>query len=47
MPTQVLEFGQKRKLILFNIRELSRVSSIGESTLYTFSVWSIHTLHLF
>ena len=27
----------KKKLVLFNTRELSRFSSIGKSTLYTFS----------
>jgi len=38
-----LKLGQKRKLVLFNTRELSRVSSTSRSI---FSVWSICTLHL-
>ena len=41
----ILRFEQKRKLVFFNIRELSRASSIGMfmSTLYTSSIWSIYT----
>jgi len=31
--TQVQEFGQKKRLILFSIKELSKVLSIGMSTL--------------
>ena len=30
--TQVLKFGQKRKLVLFNIRELSRAITISYDT---------------
>jgi len=44
--TQVLEFEQKRKLVLFNTREISRVSSTGKFTLYTSNTWSVYTLHL-
>ena len=36
----------KEKLILVNIRELSRVPSTGESTLYIYSAWSMYTLYL-
>jgi len=43
--TWVQELGQKRNLILVNTRELNRIL-VDESTLYTFSIWSAHTLHL-
>ena len=46
ITTKILEFGQKRKLVLFNTRELSEVSSIDESTLYTSITWSVYTLYL-
>ena len=38
--------GQKRSLVLINTRELSRVPSIGESTLYTSSIQSMHAFYL-
>ena len=58
MGWQVLFLGQdkcydfnssdrvKDKLVLVNIRELSRVPSTNESTLYICSAWSVHTSHL-
>ena len=36
----------KRNLILVNIRELDRVSSIDKFTLYISNAWSIYTLYL-
>ena len=39
--TEVQEFGQKKKLILFSIKELSKVLSIDVSTLYTSGAWSM------
>ena len=44
---KVLKFGQKKKLILFNIKELSRVSNIDKSTLlYILLVYSLYTLYI-
>jgi len=37
------EYLVKRKLVLFNTKELGRVPSIGMSTLYSSSTWSVHT----
>ena len=44
--TQVQRLEFKKNLILINTRELSRISSIDESILYTSSIQSVHTLHL-
>jgi len=41
--TQDQVFGWKRKLVLFSIKELSRVPSIDVSTLYISGAWSVHT----